>query len=74
MEKKFPFNIQANCLMPYFCIQKREKNFVIFLKISRLSQQAGVNYYSYFSELILRINKAFSSKGTMEHKLIIEHS
>lgn len=74
MEKNFPFNIKANCLMPCFLHTKKGKKLVIFLKISRLSQQAGVNYYSYFSELILKINKAFSSKGTMEHKLIIEHS
>lgn len=62
--------------MHYFCIQKIEirKILVLLFYISKMSQQAGVNYYNYFSELILKINKVFSSKGTMGHKLIIEHS
>lgn len=44
----------SSCLMYYFCIQKLEKReiSIIFFYISRVSQQAGVKYFSYLSKLI----------------------
>lgn len=44
----------SSCLMYYFCIQKLEirEISIIFFYISRVSQQAGVKYFSYLSKLI----------------------
>lgn len=60
--------------MHYFCIQKleiREISIMLFL-ISRVSQQAGVNYFGYINKLILKLSKEFSSKGTLKLELVTE--